>query len=93
MAILNTHTKQPAEELDYDIEYVDFLSAGDSLLSGTASVSPAGLTVHAPLVVGTGLKVWVSGGSAGTSYKVTVRATTVLGRIKEDELVFKIKEY
>lgn len=93
MAILNTYIKQPSEVLDYDIEYVDFLSDGDSLFSGTASASPAGLTVHAPLVVGTKLKVWVEGGTAGITYKVTILATTTLSRTKEDELVFRVKEY
>ena len=93
MAILNTYIKQPTETLDYDIEYVDFLSDGDSLQAGASSVSPVGLTVHSPLVVGTKLKVWVEGGTVGVTYKVTVQATTALGRVKEDELVFKIKEY
>jgi hypothetical protein len=93
MAILNTFTKQPAESLDYDIEYEDFLSTGDSVASGTAVATPSGLTVDAPLVVGTALKLWVSGGTAGTTYKVEVTMTTALGRIKQDELRFRIKDY
>ena len=93
MAILNTYTKQAADHLDYDIEYEDFLSTGDSVLSGTVSVSPSGLTIDPPLVVGTTLKLWVSGGTVGTTYKADVTMTTAQGRIKQDELRFRIKEY
>lgn len=93
MAILNTFVKQPADYLDYDVEYEDFLSDGDSVASGTATVSAAGLTVDPPLVVGTTLKLWVAGGTVGTTYKVDVTMTTAQGRIKQDELRFRIKEY
>lgn len=93
MAILNTFTKQPSDVLDYDVDYTDFLSPGDSLASATATVSPAGLVVHTPLVVGNIIKLWVEGGVDGTKYKVTVNTVTALSRTKEDELVFRIKDY
>lgn len=93
MAILNTFVKQPADYLDYDVEYEDFLSDGDSVASGAATVSATGLTVDPPLVVGTKLKLWVAGGTVGTTYKVDVTMTTTQGRIKQDELRFRIKEY
>lgn len=92
MSVLNTFTKQPADVLDYDIEYVGFLSPGDSVLSGVATVEPAGLVVQTPIKVGTTLKLWISGGTHGTKYKVTVTATTALGRTKQDELLFKVKD-
>lgn len=93
MAILNTFVKQPAEYLDYDIDYEDFLSAGDAVASGSVAVTPAGLAVDSPLVIGKTLKVWVNGGTAGTTYKVEVTMTTTLGRVKQDELRFRIKDY
>lgn len=93
MAVLNTYTKQPNDILDYDVEYVDFLSEGDSLLSATATVSPIGLTVNTPLIVGTTVKLWVSGGTAGIKYKVTVKTVTALSRTKEDELIFRLKDF
>lgn len=93
MAVLNTYSKQPNDVLDYDLDYSEFLSAGDSLSNlSTAAVSPSGLTVHTPLVIGKTLKIWVQGGSAGVKYKVTVQAVTVLGRTKEDELIFRVKD-
>lgn len=92
MAVIARYTPQPNDNLDYDVRYDDFLSDGDSVSYGTASVSPSGLTVNAPLAVGNSLKLWVSGGVAGVKYKVTVRMFSTLGREKEDEIIFKVKE-
>jgi hypothetical protein len=93
MAVLNTYTKQPNDVLDYDIEYADFLSEGDSLASAIATVSPSGLIVHTPLVVGTTIKLWVEGGTSGVKYKITVKTVTTLSRTKEDELIFRVKDF
>lgn len=90
MAFIANFVQQPADRLDYDIPYD--VASGDSVLSTVATVSPAGLTVTA-LVVGNKVKLWVEGGTNGVSYKVTVTTTTTLGRIKQDELKFKIKDY
>ena len=90
--IIGTFTQQPAEYLDYDIPYE--LTSGDSLSSATATVSPAGLTVGSPLVIpGNKVKIWISGGVSGVTYKVEVTTTTTLGRIKQDELRFRIKDF
>lgn len=101
---LSTFTQQPNDVLDYDIDFRDadepWLSTEDSLYDQdsihppTATVFPSGLTVAAPLVVGGDtLKIWVSGGVSGTSYKVTLLARTTPGeRVKEVELRFRIKD-
>ena len=92
MAVIASYTQQPADNLDYDIDYGEWLSNADSLLSATVAVAPAGLTVQSPLVVGERVKLWVSGGTSGTKYKVTVTTTTTLGRIKQDEIKFSVKD-
>lgn len=93
MAMLEKFIKQPADNLDYDIEYADWIDDGDSLASAVVVVSPTGLTVQSPVLVGTKFKLWVSGGTAGVSYKVTVTSTTTLGRIKQDEILIRVKDY
>lgn len=89
MAIIATYTQQPADRIDYDIPYD--LESTDSIASVTATVSPSGLTVTAtnnsPRV-----KLWVSGGTSGTTYKIEVTVTTTIGRIKQDELKIRCKE-
>jgi hypothetical protein len=37
-------------------------------------------------------KLWISGGTVGTQYKVTVLMTSEGGRIDESELIFNIKD-
>ena len=102
MAILETYEQQPAEKLDYDVYYrnspdgtEDLLDAGDYLddTKTAVAVSPEGLTVaHATRRAEDRVKLWVSGGTSGSKYKVTITVTTDLGRIKQDEVIFKIKD-
>ncbi len=88
--LIGTYVQQPADTLDYDIPYT--LADDDALDSVAHASSPAGLTVSS-LVVGDSVKLWVSDGVAGTTYKVEVTATTTGGRVKQDEIRIKIKEY
>ncbi len=89
MAVIATYTQQPADRLDYDIP-VD-LNDGDSIASAVVTVTPAvGLTVNS-LVVGDTVKLWVEAGTVGT-YKAETTITTTLGRIKQVEVKFRIKE-
>lgn len=98
MAKLATYEQQPGERLDYDVWYAhepdggaDWLVNGDTVDAVTLTVDPVGLTVDS-LTFPDRVKLWVSGGAHGVSYKVTLRASTVEGRTKESELTFKIKE-
>ena len=89
MAVIANYTQQPSERLDYDIPYD--LETGDSIASATATVTPAGLTVNS-LITGSTVKLWVEGGVSGTTYKAEITTTTALGRTKQVEVKFKIRE-
>ena len=90
--LIGSFTQQPADVLDYDIPYD--VTEGDSVQSAVATVTPAGLTVQPPLVIpGNKVKLWVSGGTSGVTYKVEVTTTSTLGRVKQDELRFRVKDY
>jgi hypothetical protein len=91
--ILATYTKQPADVLDYDVEYADFLGGVDALSSVTHAVAPSGLTVSLVSIIDTRVKVWVSGGVNGMTYKVTLVATTADGRVKEADFKIRVKDY
>lgn len=95
MAVLETFEKQPADILDYDIDYVNWLPKNDFVSSVSTTTSPPGLDVDAAIVIndGTRVKLWVSGGDAGETYKVEVTVTTNLSRVKQDEVRFRVKEY
>lgn len=84
--------KQPVEVLDYDVDYTDWLTAGDNVQSATVEVAPTGLTIDSIFINDPRVKVWVSGGLSGTTYKLTVTTTTADGRLKQDEFKIKVKD-
>ena len=96
--ILATYEKQPAEVKDYDIDYREWLVPADDVVqSVTTAVTSA--TETAPTLVVDSIqmtvyvaKLWISGGTAGTKYKVTVQMETEGGRLDESELVFVVKD-
>ena len=89
---LATINKQPAERFSYTVSYEDALTVGDNVQSATAEVSPSGLVVDNVGVYDPRVKIWVSAGTAGTTYKVTLTVVTADVRTFQDELVFRIKE-
>lgn len=90
--ILGTMTKQPADRLDYDVEYDKWLPDGDALSLASATVDQPGLTIDSVQVIGTVVKVWLSGGDDGITYKVTVSVTTNDGRVKDDEFKIRVRD-
>lgn len=90
--ILGTFSKQPVEVLDYDIDCSDWLVSDDVLASATAVTDVAGLTVDSVLVSSPRVKVWLSGGTNGAAYKVTVTITTDDGRVKQVEFRVRVKD-
>ena len=93
MAYLATYTKQPADKLDYDCDCSDVVGTTDSVHTAVATVTPSGLTVSAVIVDDSTVKLWVESGTTGTTYKVELTVTTTLGRIKQGELRFKVKDF
>lgn len=98
--ILGTKTQQPDELLDYDISYKNWLVGTDRIATVNATVEPPydvdtnpdGLRATYLSHDGEVVKLWVRGGISGTTYKVELTIETDDGRIKQDELRFKIKE-
>ena len=89
---LGTVTKQPAERFSYTVNYVEALTEGDNIQSATVTVAPAGLSINNTGVYDPRVKFWVSGGTDGVAYKLTLTAVTADGRILQDELILKVKE-
>jgi hypothetical protein len=91
--ILGTFFKQPAEVESYTINYTDDLAdEQDHLSTATAVVEPAGLLIDSTFVFDPRVRLFISGGTDGTTYKVTVTAQTTGGRTLEDEFKVKVKE-
>lgn len=74
--ILGKYQKQPGETLDYDIDFTPWFakrSLNPDVLTVTAE---SGITVAASARTGAKVKVILSGGDDGTTYKVTVTLTS-----------------
>ena len=96
--ILAKYEKQPAEVKDYDIDYSEWLIPAEDTISSITTVvtseSEAAPTLEVDYTQNTitVAKLWVSGGTVGTQYKITVLMTSEGGRVDESELVFNIKD-
>lgn len=68
-------TKDPNERLDYGFDWAGFLASNPGAVINTASVvaEPAGLTIEPPIILDQLVKVWISGGTVDTTYRVTCR--------------------
>lgn len=95
MSLLGIIEKQPAEIIDFNIDYTTTLAnRSDTLASVTTAVSPAGVLVDSTAIdVGNKtIKVVISAGTDATTYKVTVQATTTAGLKFEDEVSVIVEE-
>lgn len=97
--ILQKFIKQPADVKDYDIDYSEWLADGDAISTYEAVVECVEGTDDDTLVVDSQsattsvLKTWLSGGTAGCTYKVSVTIVTTGGRTQQDEFKVKVKDY
>jgi hypothetical protein len=90
--ILAKFEKQPSEIQDYDIDFSEYLNAlSDSAVSAVVT-GEIGITVVAHSLIGNVVKVWLSGGDDGETYKITVLLTTSGGRKREADIKVKVKE-
>lgn len=80
--------KDPDAVKDYSLDWSEWLD-GDEI-SSSGWTAPSGLTVVSSAQVGTVMTVWLSGGVAGQTYKVTNRITTANNPARVDERTFEI---
>ncbi len=73
--ILRTFYKDPDEKIKYTIDWTDWLD-GQTTIASSAWVVPGGITQEAVSNSTTQVSIWLSGGSAGTSYDIVNRITT-----------------
>lgn len=90
---LEKFDKQPVEVLDYDINFSDWMQAGDTI-NGLTVTADTGITVNSSSYnVNTHtVKVWLAAGIDGNTYKVTATITTTNGRTKQAEIKIKVRE-
>lgn len=84
--------KDPQAVLDYIFDWSAWL-AGDTISTQTLTVD-TGITIDSSEIGGgnTTVTAWVSGGTAGKSYRVTSRVTTAGGRTDERSIVILVRD-
>lgn len=89
--------KDPDETVDYGINW-RFRDEDDEIVASTWTVQ-AGLTKIADPITSvvdpftsTTTTVWVTGGSAGTSYTARNRITTLKGRVRDRTIIISVRE-
>lgn len=90
--MLGAKRKKPGDNLDYDIYFTDWLVDGDSLVTASAVADDNSITIGTVQVIPPLVKIWISGGTAGKSYKITVTTTTAAGRVKEVDFIVRVTE-
>lgn len=88
---LRKFVKDPNAKLDYTIDWSSWLPSGDTITSMTASAT-SGITIASSSRTATSSTVWLSGGTAGSSYDVTMHIVTTAGREDDRTITIVCKE-
>lgn len=85
--------KDPADVKDYKVRCADWL-AGDTIATATWTM-PAGLTKDSQQLsdTNTSAVIWISGGTAGQDYSITLTIVTAGGRTLQVTIKIKVKEF
>lgn len=90
---IGTVKKQPNEKRRYGIDYSEALDPGDVIQEVSAVVDSPDLTALVTTDAIANVRVTLTGGLTGVTYKVTLTVTTTdANEIIEDELYVKVKE-
>lgn len=92
MPVLAKFTKQPADVIDYDFDYRDWLADREDTASSVVVTADPGITITNTVLSGGVVKVFLSGGTDGVAYKITCTLTTTGTRVKQAEITVAVKE-
>ena len=81
--------KDPSAVLDFGFDWSDWLASGETINTVTITVS-TGLTKDSDSESSGIVTIWLSGGTAGTSYTVACKITTSAGRTDERSMTIMV---
>lgn len=87
---MKVFTKQPRDHLDYDIDLSGWMADGDEV-KNLEVIAPDGIEVTQTGFGPDRVKVWISGGTSGQSYKFSVLIYTG-SRVKEVDFMMIVQE-
>jgi hypothetical protein len=80
--IIGIVKKGTDDVLDYDVDFVRWLSGNDQISTANAISSLDSVAVDSVQIFGDVVKIWLSGGNHGETATIEVSATTTEGRTK-----------
>jgi hypothetical protein len=85
--------KDPNEVLDYSFDWSDWLSESEEINTSTW-INPDSITINTSAKTATSSVVWVSGGTAGKTYRLTNRIVTTNNptRTEDRTLTIEVQE-
>lgn len=89
MAELSIFTKDPDAYLDYVWDWSEWL--GEDVIAGHDVTATDGITVESSTATTTAVTVWLSGGTVGQTYSVTVTIDTAAGRSDDRTSRFRVR--
>lgn len=94
---LGKFIKAPSERKRYSIDYDNWLDTGETIIARAFEVTPATTTpfavdASANLTGNRSIAFYVNGGDDGETYKVVVSITTSGGQVKEDVILYQVKD-
>ena len=89
---LKTFNHDPDANLDYSVNWEDWLEDDDDTISSVVWVVPDGMTKTSQSSTDTIATVWLSGGTEGQQYNVVCRITTAGGRTEDRTIRLKVVE-
>ena len=94
---LAKYCKEPGERKRYTLDYSEWLDTNETITAVTFGVTPSevgGVQVDAFSIgtPATSITFFVNDGLDGTTYTVEATITTSGGQIKEDQVLFAVRE-
>ena len=91
-SIKYTIIKDPDAVLDYTFDWATWLALVSDAIASHLMVTETGITCDSSSIVDDTVIAWISGGTAGTTYRLTCRIVTDGGRTDDRSIFIKIKE-
>ena len=84
--------KQPVEQDDVEFDFTAYLERRNDLIQSVDVVAEAGLSVLSFAHSGGVVQARIAGGEDGEQYKVSATITTTGGRVKQGDLIIRVRE-
>lgn len=88
----NRFTHDPNADLDYSVDWTEWMYTDDTINASTWTITPTGPTLTNSTFDDTTTTVWVDGGTGNVTYTLTNHITTADGREDDRSILLSCVE-